>query len=156
MQPKPRQKRCGVAAKELETPTQPCRLPGTAPGKGSVSPPSNGDRSWLSVTGAGLGVGRGEAEDMVEGQHVAAGAGPDQHQGEGRAHTQRVLNVDQPAIETEKLGNQDELVRHCLVRARVPGQEGFAQLPTLLPLGDESAYGSGEKRGQVGAGGSCS
>lgn len=88
---------------------------------------------------------------MVEGQRVAAGAGPNQHQEKGRAHTQRVLNVDQPAIETEKLGNQDELVRHGLVRVRVPGQEGFAQLPTFLPLGDESACGSGKKRGQGGS-----
>lgn len=96
--------------------------------------------------GAGLGAHQGEAEDTVKRQHVAAGAGLDQHQEKGHAHTQRVLDVDQPAIETEKLGDQDQLVRHCPVRALVPSQEGFTQLPTFLPLGDESACGSGEKR----------
>lgn len=83
------------------------------------------------------------------GEDAGRGSGPGWAPGRGRAHTQGVLDVDQPAVETEDLGNQDQLVRHRLVRALVSGQEGFALPPALLPLGDERACGTGDRRGQA-------
>lgn len=80
------------------------------------------------------------------GEDAGRGSGPGWAPGRGRAHTQGVLDVDQPAVETEDLGNQDQLVRHRLVRALVSGQEGFALPPALLPLGDERACGTGPAR----------
>lgn len=100
-------------------------LPHSAPGRG---PTAQGRQRWR------LPVGR-----------------PRRRQGtpQSRAHTQGVLDVDQPAIKTEELGDQDQLVRHRLVGALVPGQEGLAQLPALFPLGDEGACGTGEGRGRA-------
>lgn len=63
------------------------------------------------------------------------------------AHTQRVLDVDQPAVETEELGNLDQPVGHCLEGALVPGQEGFTEPASLLPLCDK---GPCETRGRNG------
>lgn len=70
----------------------------------------------------------GEADEDTEGQLAETGPGRDQHHEKGCAHTQRVLNVDQPAIEVQKLGHQNQLVRHRLVRSVVPRQERFALL----------------------------
>lgn len=81
---------------------------------------------------------------------MAAGAGLDRRHEKGSAHTQGVLNVDQPAIEAQKLSHEDQPIRHRLVRAIVPPQEGLAQLSAFFPLGDEGACGAGEQ--EVGCG----
>ena len=88
----------------------------------------------------------GLAREAAGGQRLRQGwAGT----GEGRAHTQRALDVDEPAIKTEKLGDQDELIGHRLVGALVPGQKGFTEPPTFFPLGDESPCRDRERRGQA-------
>lgn len=89
----------------------------------------------------------GETEDTVESPYVAQGQGSPAP-GERRAHTQSVLDVDQPALESEKLSDPDQLIGHCPVRALVPGQEGLAEPLPFFPLGDESPCGTGEKRGR--------
>jgi hypothetical protein len=63
----------------------------------------------------------------------------------GRAHTQRVLDVDQPAVKTKKLSDPDQLISHCLVGALVPSQEGFTEPPTIVPLCYESPCKTGDK-----------
>lgn len=87
----------------------------------------------------------GETEDTVESPYVAQGQGGPAP-GERRAHTQSVLDVDQPALESEKLSDPDQLIGHCPVRALVPGQEGLTEPLPFFPLGDESPCGTGEAR----------
>lgn len=52
-------------------------------------------------------------------------------------HTQGVLDVDKPAVKTKKLSNLDQPVGHCLEGALIPGQEGFTEPASLLPLSDK-------------------
>lgn len=81
--------------------------------------------------------GAGGAEPLQE-------AGSGGRQGAGAAHTQRVLNVDQPPIKAVVLGDAGQLVAHGAVRFCPTSQECLAQLLPTRPLRDEGTWGAGE------------
>jgi hypothetical protein len=66
---------------------------------------------------------------------------------ETNAHSQGVLDVDEPAVKTKELSNLDQPIGHGLEGGLIPGQEGFAEPASLLPLCDE---GPCETRGRNG------
>lgn len=109
-----------------------------------LEPARAGDAGSAEVAG----TQPGEAEEHSGGSPLGAGAGGPGTRGR-HAHTQRILNVDQPAVKSEKLGDQDQLIGHRPVRALVPGQEGLAEPLPVFPFSDESPCGAGEKRGRA-------
>ena len=132
--------------------------PGKAPGRHTGECPSaceeaeglevGASSSWDAGSAAVAGTRPGEAEEHSGGSPRGTGAGGPGTRGR-RAHTQRVLNVDQPAVKSEKLGDQDQLIGHRPVRALVPGQEGLTEPLPVFPFSDESPCGAGEKQGQA-------
>lgn len=64
-----------------------------------------------------------------------------QDAGRGAAHAQRVLYVDQPAVEAVVLCDAGQLVAHSTVRVLPTRQECLAQLLAISPLRDEGAWG---------------
>lgn len=63
----------------------------------------------------------------------------------GTTHTQRILNVDQPAVKAIELCNHSQLLCHSLVGFLSTCQECLADLPTICPLRDECPYSPGGK-----------
>lgn len=98
--------------------------------------------SWDAGSPAVAETRPGEAESMAEGPLGAQGLAGQGTRGR-RAHTQRVLNVDQPAIKSGKLGDQDQLIGHRAVRAPSPARKASqSRSPSFhsvmkVPVGQE-------------------
>lgn len=97
-------------------------------------------RSWIwgrkGKSNKGMGVKQGVRSRKQAKRSCKARWGLCRHH-RCSAHTQRVLNVDEPAIKTKKLSNLDQSISHCLVGALIPGQEGFTEPASIAPLCDK-------------------
>lgn len=126
-----------------------------AAGRGTNFPPPPPGRREQRAAGHGPGTGALHRDPPATGAACEPrsqglspckrqGAGAGGRRGAGAAHTQRVLNVDQPPVKAVVLGDAGQLVAHGAVRFSPSSQERLAHLLPTRPLRDEGPWGGGE------------